>query len=63
MIENKSFRLNELSKITNLKMNEIIHILKQHNYNLTLNPNLKLTAEQVKIINDHVNSSSNNITT
>lgn len=63
MIENKSFRLNELSKITNLKMNEIIHILKQHNYNLTLNPNLKLTAEQVKIINDHVNSSSKNITT
>ena len=63
MIENKSFRLNELSKITNLKMNEIINILKQHNYNLTLNPNLKLTAEQVKIINDHVNSSSKNITT
>ena len=63
MIENKSFRLNELSKITNLQMNEIINILKQHNYNLSLNPNLKLNEEQVKIIDNYINNSKKNVST
>ena len=58
MIENRSFRLKELSKLTNLQMNEIINILKQHNYNLSLNPNLKLTEEQVKIIDNYINTST-----
>ena len=58
MIENKSFRLKELSKLTNLQMTEIINILNKNNYNLSLNPNLKLTEEQVGIINEHLNSST-----
>ena len=63
MVEKKNFRLNELSKMTNLQMNEIINILKQHNFDVSLNPNLKLNEEQVKIINDYLDNSTKNTST